>query len=110
MKRISEQTVSLLQKYDWKGNVRELENTIERAVLLGSGKVLLPKHLFLEKSEGPGQRLIPLKAGLSLKEMEKQLIFKTLKEVNDNRTRAAKLLGISIRTLRNKLREYKENA
>ena len=110
MKRISEQTVSLLQKYDWKGNVRELENTIERAVLLGSGEVLLPKHLFLEKSEGSGLHPIPLKAGLSLKEMEKQLIFKTLKEVNDNRTRAAKLLGISIRTLRNKLREYKENA
>jgi DNA-binding NtrC family response regulator len=110
MKRISEQTVSLLQKYDWKGNVRELENTIERAVLLGSGEVLLPKHLFLEKSEGSGQHPIPLKAGLSLREMEKQLIFKTLKEVNDNRTRAAKLLGISIRTLRNKLREYKENA
>jgi DNA-binding NtrC family response regulator len=109
MKRISEQTVSLLQKYDWKGNVRELENTIERAVLLGSGEVLLPKHLFLEKSEGSGQHPIPLKVGLSLKEMEKQLIFKTLKEVNDNRTRAAKLLGISIRTLRNKLREYKDN-
>ena len=110
MKRISEQTVSLLQKYDWKGNVRELENTIERAVLLGSGEVLLPKHLFLDKSEGSGRQPIPLKVGLSLKEMEKQLIFKTLKEVNDNRTRAAKLLGISIRTLRNKLREYKGNA
>ena len=110
MKRISEQTLSLLQKYDWKGNVRELENTIERAVLLGSGEVLLPKHLFLEKSEVSSQQPIPLKVGLSLKEMEKQLIFKTLKEVNDNRTRAAKLLGISIRTLRNKLREYKDNA
>jgi DNA-binding NtrC family response regulator len=110
MKRISEQTVSLLQKYDWKGNVRELENTIERAVLLGSGEVLLPKHLFLEEPEVSGHQPIPIKVGLSLKEMEKQLIFQTLKEVNDNRTRAAKLLGISIRTLRNKLREYKDKA
>jgi len=110
MKRISEQTISLLQKYDWKGNVRELENTIERAVLLGSGEVLLPKHLFLEEPEVSGQQPIPIKVGLSLKEMERQLIFQTLKEVNDNRTRAAKLLGISIRTLRNKLREYKDNA
>ena len=110
MKRISEQTISLLQKYDWNGNVRELENTIERAVLLGSGEVLLPKHLFLEEPEVSGQQPIPIKVGLSLKEMERQLIFQTLKEVNDNRTHAAKLLGISIRTLRNKLREYKDNA
>jgi len=110
MKRISEQTISLLQKYDWMGNVRELENTIERAVLLGSGEVLLPKHLFLEEPEVSGQQPIPIKVGLSLKEMERQLIFQTLKEVNDNRTHAAKLLGISIRTLRNKLREYKDNA
>ena len=109
MKRISEQTISLLQKYDWKGNVRELENTIERAVLLGSGEVLLPKHLFLEEPEKCREQLNQIKVGLSLKEMEKQLIFQTLKEVDDNRTHAARILGISIRTLRNKLKEYKEN-
>jgi len=108
MTTISDQTISLLMKYDWKGNVRELENTIERAVLLGSGDVLMPKHLFLEKSKDCGGPNIPLTVGVSLKDMEKQLIFLTLKEVNDNRTHAAKLLGISIRTLRNKLREYKE--
>jgi len=109
MKRISEQTISLLQKYDWKGNVRELENTIERAVLLGSGEVLLPKHLFMEEPEKCGLQLNQIGVGLSLKEMERQLIFRTLKEVDDNRTHAARILGISIRTLRNKLREYKEN-
>ena len=109
MERISEQTISLLQKYDWKGNVRELENTIERAVLLGSGEVLLPKHLFLEEPEKCREQLNQIKVGLSLKEMEKQLIFQTLKEVDDNRTHAARILGISIRTLRNKLKEYKEN-
>lgn len=110
MKLISDQTVSLLQKYDWKGNVRELENTIERAVLLGSGKVMLPKHLFLEQPERCGQQPIPIRVGLSLKEMERQLIFQTLKEVDDNRTHAARILGISIRTLRNKLREYRDNS
>jgi len=47
--------------------------------------------------------------GLSVREMEKELIFQTLEEVNGNRTHAAKMLGISIRTLRNKLREYKDN-
>ena len=109
MRKIAEETISLLMKYDWKGNVRELENTIERAVLMGKGEVLLPKHLFLEEPQNDAKKPIPIRVGLSLKEMEKELIFQTLKEVNGNRTHAAKILGISIRTLRNKLREYKED-
>ena len=51
-----------------------------------------------------------VKAGVTVREMEKELIFRTLKEVNDNRTHAAELLGISIRTLRNKLHEYNSDA
>lgn len=108
MTKIAEETISLLLRYDWKGSVRELENTIERAVLLGKGEVLLPKHLFLEELGSNGRKSVPIRAGLSVKAMEKELIFHTLEEVNNNRTHAAKLLGISIRTLRNKLREYKE--
>jgi DNA-binding NtrC family response regulator len=108
MTKIAGETISLLLRYDWKGNVRELENTIERAVLLGKGEVLLPKHLFLEELGSNGRKSVPIRAGLSVKAMEKELIFHTLEEVNNNRTHAAKLLGISIRTLRNKLREYKE--
>jgi transcriptional regulator with PAS, ATPase and Fis domain len=108
MTKIAEETISLLLRYDWKGSVRELENTIERAVLLGKGEVLLPKHLFLEELGSNGRKSVSIRAGLSVKAMEKELIFHTLEEVNNNRTHAAKLLGISIRTLRNKLREYKE--
>ncbi len=67
----------------------------------------MPKHLFLEEDDLNEDDPILIKAGLSVKEMEKELIFKTLEEVNGNRTNAAKMLGISIRTLRNKLREYK---
>ncbi len=104
----AEETISLLLRYDWNGNVRELENTIERAVLLGKGEVLLPKHLFLEEPGSNEGKSVFIRVGLSVKEMEKELIFQTLKEVNNNRTHAAKLLGISIRTLRNKLREYKK--
>lgn len=108
MKKIAEETVALLLKYDWKGNIRELENTIQRAVLLGKGEVLLPKHLFLEEpSEGQLNANL-IRVGISLREMEKELIVRTLEEVDDNRTKAAKILGISIRTLRNKLREYRE--
>lgn len=106
--RISEETIDLLKKYYWKGNVRELENVIERAVVLCDGDVILPKNLFMNE-EFDNEESISVRAGVSLREMERQLIFKTLDEVGGNRTHAAKILGISIRTLRNKLNEYKEN-
>lgn len=104
--KVSDESLSLLMKCEWKGNVRELENVIERAVLMSKGNILLPKHFFIEASENKRKDAIPFKVGISVREMEKELIFKTLEEVNENRTYAAKLLGISIRTLRNKLREY----
>jgi len=108
MKKIAEETIALLLKYDWKGNIRELENTIERAVLLGKGEVLFPKHLFLEEPSHGQTNTNLIRVGVSLREMERQLIFRTLQDVDDNRTKAAKILGISIRTLRNKLREYRQ--
>jgi len=108
--RIADATMDALMGCTWKGNVRELENTIERAVLLGSGDTLLPEHLMLEMISGGANPDVPIRAGMSVKEMEKKLIFHTLKEVEDNRTHAAELLGISIRTLRNKLNEYRESA
>jgi two-component system response regulator FlrC len=87
--------------------VRELENRIERAVLLSRGPQLGDELL---RGNGP---TIPtpddaavIQAGLSVKGMEKILICKTMHAVNHNRTRASELLGISIRTLRNKLKEY----
>lgn len=104
---ISEESAAVLLGCEWKGNVRELENVIERAVLMSSERVLLPKHLFMEGQGTCGTDSIPFKVGVSVKDMEKELIFKTLKEVDQNRTHAARLLGISIRTLRNKLREYR---
>ena len=102
--------MKMLINYGWKGNIRELENTIERAVLISVGKIILPEHLLLEFSEYEPERAVnfSVNTGYTVREMEKKLIFQTLKEVNDNRTNAAELLGISIRTLRNKLREYKE--
>ena len=109
--QISDTALKQLVSYDWKGNIRELENTIERAVLLNNGSQLLPEHLILDTAElsSSSPSAISKKAGMTVREMEKQLINKTLEAVSDNRTRAAELLGISIRTLRNKLREYKED-
>ena len=107
---ISNEAMKLLVSYEWKGNIRELENIIERAVLVGCNGAILPENLILDPSEcdSDSQSSFAVKVGYTVKEMEKQLICKTLEEVKDNRTHAAELLGISIRTLRNKLREYKE--
>ena len=111
--KLSDKAMSILIKHDWRGNIRELENTMERAVLLGEGEVIMPDNLYLEESDfgdfsDDTGKNIPLQAGITVKDMEKKLIVKTLKDVDENRTHAAELLGISIRTLRNKLREYRE--
>lgn len=104
--------IAALERRPWKGNVRELENVVERAVLLSGGDPIEPAHLPNEEAASasppvsPGPPAPP-GAG-SLWEMERDLIFKTLASVGGNRTHAAKILGISIRTLRNKLREYRE--
>jgi len=108
--QISEAAMKQLTSGNWKGNIRELENTIERGVLIGNGAKLMPEDLILDSfgSENQSLSAFPVQAGVTVREMEKRLINQTLQEVDDNRTRAAELLGISIRTLRNKLREYKE--
>jgi transcriptional regulator with PAS, ATPase and Fis domain len=109
--RISPEVVEVLQEHDWRGNVRELENVIERTVLLHHDDVLLPIHLVTEEISGTKEAGAGTSRGAcSVKAMEKELILKTLDEVEGNRTHAAKALGISIRTLRNKLSEYKQQA
>ena len=112
MTQISSRAGAMLLASPWRGNVRELENAMERAVLMGSGGRLLPEHLFLEEQDGEPvavpEKTVNLSTGVTLRDMEKKLIFETLGQVNDNRTHAARMLGISIRTLRNKLRQYRE--
>ena len=108
LKKMSDSAISTLLNLEWRGNVRELENTVQRAVLLSEGEVILPEHLFLGEVVREEKDPVRFSPGLSVKEMEKKLIFMTLEDVNENRTHAAEMLGISIRTLRNKLHEYKE--
>jgi DNA-binding NtrC family response regulator len=109
---IDDAAMDVLLKHAWEGNVRELENTMERAVLISSGQHILARELLLDASENlsGSSDTFRVKAGFTVRDMEKELIFRTLEDVNDNRTQAAELLGISIRTLRNKLREYKEES
>ncbi|MBI9087746.1 MAG: sigma-54-dependent Fis family transcriptional regulator [Desulfobacterium sp.] len=96
------------------GNVRELENIIHRAVLLADNGMIEPRDLLVEEGEGPvdpGEKSPGFPYGLEpspLKEMEEKMIFHTLDKTDGNRTHAAKILGISVRTLRNKLNEYKK--
>jgi two-component system response regulator FlrC len=104
---ISSEAMSRLSGWSWPGNVRELENTIERAALICDGTTIRPEHLLIEEQiTAPGNSESHTFVGMTVKEIERKLIGQTLKHVNDNRTHAAEMLGISIRTLRNKLREY----
>ena len=106
--QISPEVLSVLKDFEWRGNVRELENVIERTVLLHKDEVLLPEHLVIEEVDrSGGEKGSSSASNGSVKEMEKELILRTLDELGGNRTHAAKALGISIRTLRNKLNEYK---
>ena len=96
-----------LRTRTWPGNIRELEHTLERAVLLARGTTIEPADLE-DRDPLPPRLALGSLAGLTLREMERRLILDTLKRTNDNRTHAARLLGISIRTLRNKLSEYRQ--
>ena len=108
-KRITDEAMKRIVEWKWPGNVRELENVIERAVLISSGSDILAGDVSIkaqsvltaEAADAPS-----LKPGMTISEAEKRLIMKTLEHTKQNRTRAAQMLGISIRTLRNKLHEY----
>ncbi len=104
--QISKEAMEKLQSWIWPGNIRELENVIERAVLLSNGRTLLPEFVELPELGGEAEPQF-IEAGMTVMEAEKKLILKTLDFTNQNRTKAALLLGISIRTLRNKIHEYK---
>ncbi|MBF0449174.1 MAG: sigma-54-dependent Fis family transcriptional regulator [Candidatus Magnetomorum sp.] len=109
VKGISEDALNALKSMNWAGNVRELENVIERAVLLSDGHQIQQQNLFIGENHKiqtekhmPGQVM-----GGTLREMERRMIFHTLDQTGGNRTHAADILGISVRTLRNKLNEYR---
>ena len=109
IKGFTPRAMDLLMRHEWPGNVRELENIVERAVIMARGEMITPmefpenlKELDLELKESR----INIAAGRSLKEVEKEMILRTLEETGGNRTHAADILGISRRTLQLKLKEY----
>ena len=109
VKGLTEEAMQALINMPWKGNVRELENIIERAVLMCKSDLIDMKNLFInEKDRLTEDTRYTFEPTVSLKEMERKVIFHALDQTNGNRTNAAEILGISVRTLRNKLNEYRE--
>ncbi|MDD5643482.1 MAG: sigma-54 dependent transcriptional regulator, partial [Syntrophales bacterium] len=108
--KFSAQALAALENAAWPGNVRELENAVARGVLLSQGSQVHPKDILADpQMETPGAPpvRVKLEKPVTLREMEQNLIFQALDETSGNRTHAAKILGISVRTLRNKLHEYR---
>lgn len=141
-KKLAPETMEKLQNYPWKGNIRELENTMHRAILISAQDQIEPEAIIFSDSEyqsgttsgAPDRQTAPSSAeqaepqtsapvtadssqdeqiahliGRSVADVERELILNTLDHCIGNRTQAAKILGISIRTLRNKLNQYKED-
>ncbi len=130
-KKLSDGVLQTLKGYDFPGNVRELEHTIERAVVLSKGENIEASDLFLHgitvesfnldklsfnktgsttkvTSSNDTSILNDEAVGKTIADVERELILKTLKDNESNKTKAAEVLGITVRTLRNKLNEYKE--
>jgi len=118
---LTDESKARLKAYLWPGNVRELENIIERAVLICNETTIAPQYLFLEKADNGSikesvstndqfevnhHKVKDNDKNETLYDMEKSMIFDTLNKVEWNKTKASKILGISVRTMRNKLHEY----
>jgi DNA-binding NtrC family response regulator len=111
---LSDEVLQMFTAYNWPGNVREMRNTLERAVIVCQGPIVEKKHLppnfgtamppAAAAADDPGT--VRLGVGTTVEEAERQLIIKTLDATHNNKTRAAEILGISLKTLHNKLKEY----
>ena len=109
---LSPSAIQALQYHAWPGNVRELRNVIERAVIISSGEQV-ERHHFAPYPIEQRERLrnedtLTVPVGTPLEEVERQMIMRTLQKTKNNKTRAAELLGISLKTLHNKLNLYRE--
>jgi transcriptional regulator with PAS, ATPase and Fis domain len=104
VKKIAQKAQMLLESYDWPGNVRELKNCIDRAVVLGDGKMIQPEDLPYSLRKGGKIISAPLE---SLDHMEEDHIVRVLRYTGWNKTDAAKILGVTRQTLDNKIKKYK---
>jgi transcriptional regulator with PAS, ATPase and Fis domain len=113
---IDARAYTLLMAHGWPGNVRELKNAIERSALLAAGRPILPEHLptevqkvtdnIVEPAETPSVNKVSFPVGTSMDQAEREMIRTTLIHTSGNKTRAAKILGISLKTMHNKVKKY----
>jgi DNA-binding NtrC family response regulator len=111
--KLTNEALDILNAHKWPGNVRELENTMHRAVLLNNNGIIDKTSLLMEQpktmealASGAGVESL---VGRTVGDVEKELIITTLGSLGGNRSKAAEILGISIRTLHNKLKEYEQS-
>lgn len=100
----TKEALDFLSTNQWKGNIRELENAVHRSVLIAKSDLICTEDFMLEVNMNFNN---PVNG--SLKDMEMDMIFRTLEETNGNKTQAARKLGVSVRTIRNKLQEHGKN-
>ncbi|MFM8314599.1 MAG: helix-turn-helix domain-containing protein, partial [Deltaproteobacteria bacterium] len=99
MPMITPEAVAALENYSWPGNIRELQNLMERLVVLGKGNTIETQHLPSEIASSAPSRSMTVPIGVPLREVEKQLMAETLKTTKGDKKLAAKLLGVHPRTL-----------
>jgi DNA-binding NtrC family response regulator len=98
-----------LTMHSWRGNIRELSNSMRRVIALSVGDEIGPEYLENEieiRESVPSRSPVPMRPGTSVRELERKLLETTLEMTGGNRTRAAEMLGVSLRTVRNRIREY----
>jgi DNA-binding NtrC family response regulator len=100
--KVASSALKMLEEYNWPGNVRQLENVLQRALILCDSDKLLPEHIIIEE-EGSD-----IDYDGTLRDFEKMLLVKRLKEFSGNRTATAKSLGVSVRWVQLKLKEIEE--
>jgi DNA-binding NtrC family response regulator len=110
VRAVDQEAMHILEHYSWPGNIRELRNVIERATILADGDFIEPRHLppTLLSREEETLPTLTLAPGTTVDEAERRLILLTLEHTRNNKTRAAEILGISLKTLHNKLNRMKE--
>jgi DNA-binding NtrC family response regulator len=108
---VDQEAMYILERYPWPGNIRELRNVIERATILAESEFIEPRHL-PPTLVSRGEESLPtltIAPGTTVDEAERRLILLTLDHTRNNKTRAAEILGISLKTLHNKLNRMKED-
>ena len=108
VRAVRDETLELFERYRWPGNIRELKNVMERAVVLARNGWIEPSHLppYIREPNLEEHDDVPVPSGLTMAEMERRLILKTLDETDNNKAETARRLGLNVKTIRNKLKAY----